>query len=252
MISADFRRNPQADWSQFFSDLNRILEEATGLKEFKAGLAEEEKLRRWVMTVLNPMIAKKVMHTKEIVTFYSYLERILARNKESLEFKADLAEEEKLRRLVRATIAMKAVHPKEMMKKMIGRIKALVAVDWKRASEEKSRRLKAKINSMLAERVKSLLVKEEEARRTNAWFAEREILPSERLRQQQQCEQQWRPLIMVLQAIHDQAIPPPVVMASLACTMADKQGGPESSGYVWTRSGQGGWVRFAEHTRNGL
>ena len=44
MISADFRRNPQADWSQFFSDLNRILEEATGLKEFKAGLAEEEKL----------------------------------------------------------------------------------------------------------------------------------------------------------------------------------------------------------------
>ena len=146
MISADFRRNPQTDWGQFFSDLNRILEEATGLKEFNAGLAEEEKLRR----------------------------------------------------LVRATIAMKAVHPKEMMKKMIGRIKALVAVDWKRASEEKLRRLKAKINSMLAERVKSLLVKEEEARRTNVWFAERERLSSERLRQQQQREQQWRPLIMVL------------------------------------------------------
>ena len=91
----------------------------------------------------------------------------------------------------------------------------------------------------LAERVKSLLVKEEEARRTNARFADRERLSYERLWQQQQREQQWRPLIMVLQAIHDQAIPPPVVMASLACTMADKQGGPESSGYVWTRSGLG-------------
>jgi len=34
--------------------------------------------------------------------------------------------------------------------------------------------------------------------------------------------------------------------------MTDKQGGPESSEYAWTRSGQGGWVRFAEHTRNGL
>eukprot|EP00617_Octactis_speculum_P017688 CAMPEP_0185749446 /NCGR_PEP_ID=MMETSP1174-20130828/8143_1 /TAXON_ID=35687 /ORGANISM="Dictyocha speculum, Strain CCMP1381" /LENGTH=112 /DNA_ID=CAMNT_0028425557 /DNA_START=60 /DNA_END=395 /DNA_ORIENTATION=- len=43
---------------QFLSDLNRMLEEATGLQEFKAGLAEEEKLRRWVSTVLNPMIAK--------------------------------------------------------------------------------------------------------------------------------------------------------------------------------------------------
>ena len=57
---------------------------------------------------------------------------------------------------------------------------------------------------------------------------------------------------MALQAIRDQTIPPPVVMTSLACTMTDRQGGPESSGYVWTRSGQGGWVRFAEHTRNGL
>ena len=57
---------------------------------------------------------------------------------------------------------------------------------------------------------------------------------------------------MVLQAIRDQAIPPPVVMTSLACTMTDRQGGPESSGHVWTRSGQGGWVRVAEHTRNGL
>jgi hypothetical protein len=90
-----------------------------GLQEFKAELAGEEKLRRWVMTVLNPMIAKKAMHTKEIVTFDSYLERILARNRESL---------------------------------------------GKRASEEKLRRLKAKLNSMLAKRVKSLLAKEEEAR----------------------------------------------------------------------------------------
>ena len=57
---------------------------------------------------------------------------------------------------------------------------------------------------------------------------------------------------MALQAIRDQAIPPPVVMTSLACTMADRQGGPESFGHVWARGGQAGWVRFAEHTRNGV
>ena len=57
---------------------------------------------------------------------------------------------------------------------------------------------------------------------------------------------------MALQAIRDQTIPPPVVMTSLACTRTDRQGGLESFGHVWARDGQGGWVRFAEHTRNGV
>ena len=59
MISADFRRNPQADWGLFFSDLNRILEKDKGLQEFKAELGEEEKLRQF-KNVLNALLAQKV------------------------------------------------------------------------------------------------------------------------------------------------------------------------------------------------
>ena len=105
MISVDFRRSPQADWGLFFSVFNLILEKDKGLQEFKAEIAEEEKLRRF-KTVLNSLLAEKV-------------------------------------------------------KSMLVKVET----------------------SMLAKRVKSLLAKEEEARRTKAWLAEEERKSSERLRQ---------------------------------------------------------------------